>query len=75
MMESSLKEISHLLKYTLASVVYANLTNWYLEIKLFSKLPELFYDTVEFFLKKYFRFLDDVKYSWKENTTFHHYGN
>ena len=37
---------------THATVVYANLTCRYLEVKLFNKLPEIFsYDMVEFFLK------------------------
>ena len=38
------------------------------DVKLFKKSPETFsYDLVEFFLKNYFRFLGDVKYSWKES--------
>ena len=41
-----------------------------MEVKLFNKSPELFYGTNEYFLKNYFRFLDDVKYSWKENIEF-----
>ena len=46
---------------THAAVLYANLTCGY--------LPELFsYDIVGLFLKNYFRFLDDVKYIWKENS-------
>ena len=47
------------------AVVYANLTVAYLEVKLFQKLPEIYSpDVVEFFIKNYFRFLDDVKYKW-----------
>ena len=62
---------------TRAVVVYAYLTCGYLEVKLFNKFPEIFsFDTVEFFLKNYVRFLDEVKYSWKKKVlTFHHYGN
>ena len=49
---------------TRAVVVYAYLTCGYLEVKLFNKLPEIFsFDIVEFFLKNYVRFLDEVKYS------------
>ena len=52
---------------THTAVIYANLEFGYLEVKLFNKLPEIFfYDMVEFFLKNYFRFLNDVKYKWKE---------
>ena len=51
---------------THATVVYANLTCRYLEVKLFNKLLEIFsYEMVEFFLKNYCRFLNDVKYNWK----------
>ena len=49
---------------------------WYLEITLFNKLREIFsYDIVEFFLKNYFRFLDDVNTVGKKVMTFHHYEN
>ena len=43
------------------------LTGRYLEVKLFNKLPDMSFYIVEFFLKIYFRFLDDVKYKWKES--------
>ena len=43
------------------------LTGRYLEVKLFNKLPDMSFYVVEFFLKIYFRFLDDVKYKWKES--------
>ena len=57
------------------AVVETNLTGRYLEVKLFSNLSEIFsYETVEFFLKNYFRFLDLLKCSWKI-LTFYHYGN
>ena len=51
-----------------AAVVQTNLTGGYLEVELFNNLSEIFsYDTVEFFLKNYFRFLDLLKCSWKES--------
>ena len=47
---------------THAAVVYANLTCGYLEAQLFMKLPEIYsMEIVQFFLRNYFRFLDDVK--------------
>ena len=53
---------------THAAFVYTNLTCGYLEVKLFHKLSEIVScDIVEFFVKNYFRFLDDMKYSWKES--------
>ena len=61
---------------THAAVIYENLICGYLEITLFNKLREIFsYDIVEFFLKNYFRFLDDVNTVGKKVMTFHHYGN
>ena len=53
---------------THAAVVYANLTCGYLEAQLFMKLPEIYsMEIVEFFLRNYFRFLDDGKCKWKES--------
>ena len=53
---------------THAAVVYANLTCGYLEAQLFMKLREIYsMEIVEFFLRNYFRLLDDVKYKWKES--------
>ena len=53
---------------THAAVVFANLTVAFLEVKLFIRLPEIFSrDVVEFFIKTYFRFSDDLNYKWKQN--------
>ena len=53
---------------THAAVVFANLTVAFLEVKLFIRLPEIFSrDAVEFSIKNYFRFLDDLNYKWKQN--------
>ena len=50
------------------AVVFANLTVAFLEVKLFIRLPEIFSrDVAEFFIKNYFRFLDDLNYKWKQN--------
>ena len=49
---------------THATVLCVNLICEYLEVKL----PEIFsYAIVEFFLNNYFRFVDDVKHTWKES--------
>ena len=41
---------------------------WVFRSYVFNKLPEFFsYNKVEFSLKNYFKFLDDMKYSWKES--------
>ena len=53
---------------THAAVVFANVTVAFLEVKPFIRLPEIFSrDVVEFFIKNYFRFLDDLNYKWKQN--------
>ena len=53
---------------THAAVVFANLSVAFLEVKLFIRLSEIFSrDVVEFFIKSYFRFLDDLNYKWKQN--------
>ena len=50
---------------TKAAVNCANLGVGYLEIKLFDQLPHHYpYDFVKYFIDNYFRFLDDVDYSW-----------
>lgn len=52
---------------TKAAVVCANLGVGYLEVKLFDRLPSLYpIDFVQYFINNYFRFLDDVDYSWLE---------
>ena len=52
---------------TKAAVNCANLSVGYLEVKLFDQLPRHYpYDFVKFFIDNYFRFLDDVDYSWLE---------
>ena len=51
---------------TAVSVIYADLTVAYIEIRMFDRLPSLFSrDIVELFIKNYFRFLDDIHYKWK----------
>ena len=52
---------------TKAAVNCANLGVGYLEIKAFDQLPRYYpYDFVKHFIDNYFRFLDDVDYSWLE---------
>ena len=51
---------------TPAAVVYANLTVAYIEYKMFTKLPDLYpKDVVDFFIRNYYRFLDDIFFKWK----------
>ena len=50
---------------TKAAVNCANLSVGFLEVKAFDQLPRLYpYDFVKHFIDNYFRFLDDVDYSW-----------
>ena len=50
---------------TKAAVNCANLGVGYLEVKLFDQLPQHYpYDFVQFFIDNYFRFLDDLDYTW-----------
>ena len=50
---------------TKAAVVCANLIVAYLEEKMFSLLPSLYPDDiVDFIIRNYFRFLDDIFYKW-----------
>ena len=51
-----------------AAFVYGNLTYGYSKVKLSNKLPEIFsHGILDFFLKNYFKYLDDVKYNWIES--------
>ena len=53
---------------TKAAVNCANLGLGFLEIKAFEELPKLYpLDFVNYFIENYFRFLDDVDYSWLED--------
>ena len=48
-----------------AMVVGSNLVVAYLEIRMFERLPEVFpQDFVDFFIRNYFRFIDDVIHKW-----------
>ena len=45
----------------------ANLSVGNLEVKLFDQLPRYYpFDFVKYFIENYFRFLDDLDYSWLE---------
>ena len=53
---------------TKAAVNCANLSLGYLEVKAFDQLPKLYpLDLVNHFMENYFRFLDDVDYSWLQD--------
>ena len=53
---------------TKAAVNCANLGLGFLEVTAFNELPRLYpLDFVEYFIENYFRFLDDVDYSWLED--------
>ena len=46
-------------------VVGSNLVVAYLEIRMFERMPEVFpQDFVDFFIRNYFRFIDDVIHMW-----------
>ena len=46
-------------------VVASNLTVAYLEVRMFIRLPDIFpNDFVDFFIRNYFRFIDDVVHQW-----------
>ena len=48
-----------------AAVVGSNLVVAYLEVRLFTRLPDLFpANFVDFFIRNYFRFLDDLFHKW-----------
>ena len=50
------------------AVVGSNLVVAYKEIKLFALLPQVYpQDFVDFLLRNYFRFLDDIFHKWLEN--------
>ena len=50
------------------AVVGSNLVVAYKEIKLFALLPQIYpRDFVDFLLRNYFRFLDDIFHKWLEN--------
>ena len=50
------------------AVVSSNLVVAYKEIKLFALLPQIYpQDFVDFLLRNYFRFLDDIFDKWLEN--------
>ena len=53
---------------TTFSVVGSNLVVAYVEGKLFDMLPQLYpRDFVDFFIRNYFRILDDVFHKWLSN--------
>ena len=54
--------------WTKFAVVGSNLVVAYKEIKLFALLPQIYpQDCVDFLLRNYFRFLDDIFHKWLEN--------
>ena len=66
------KLLFHQIKGTLMgkkfAVVGSNLVVAYKEMKLFALLPQVCpQDFIDFLLRNYFRFLDDIFYKWLEN--------
>ena len=66
------KSLFHQIKETAMgtkfAVVGSNLVAAYKEIKLFALLPQVYpQDFVDFLLRNYFRFLDDIFQKWLEN--------
>ena len=59
------KQIKGFAMGTKAAVNCANLTVGFLELRMFSLLPTVYpQDVVDFIIRNYFRFLDDIMYQW-----------
>ena len=53
---------------TIFAVVGSNLTVAYFEVKMFALLPQIYpRDFVGYFVRNYFRFLDDIFHTWLIN--------
>ena len=53
---------------TISAVVSSNLTVAYFEVKMFALLPQIYpRDFVDYFVRNYFRFLDDIFHIWLIN--------
>ena len=53
---------------TIFAVVGSNLTVTYFEVKMFALLPQIYpRDFVDYFVRNYFRFLDDIFHTWLIN--------
>ena len=53
---------------TVFAVVDSNLTVTYFEVKMFALLPQIYpRDFVDYFVRNYFRFLDDIFHTWLIN--------
>ena len=53
---------------TIFAVVGSNLTVAYFEVKMFALLPQIYpRDFVDYFVRNYFRFLDDIFHTWLIN--------
>ena len=54
---------------TIFAVVVSNLTVAYFEVKMFALLPQIYpRDFVDYFVRNYFRFLDDIFHTWLINS-------
>ena len=61
------KQIKGFAMGTKAAVVCANLIVGFLELRMFDLLPTIYpQDVVDFIIRNYFRFLDDIFYKWLE---------
>ena len=66
------KKIFHQIKGTAMGTIFAvvgsNLTVAYFEVKMFALLPQIYLrDFVDYFVRNYFRFLDDIFHTWLIN--------
>ena len=58
-----------------AAVVGSNLVVAYLEVQIFARLPDIFpLDFVDFFIRNYFRFLDDLFHKWLSYSNIEQFG-
>ena len=66
------KNFFHQIKGTAMGIIFAvvgsNLTVAYFEVKMFALLPQIYpRDFVDYFVRNYFRFLDDIFHTWLIN--------
>ena len=61
---------------TIFALVGSNLVVAHKEIKLFALLPQVYrHDFIDFLLRNYFRFLDDIFHKWLENFDVKHFND
>ena len=73
-LKSFFQQIKGTVMETKLAVVGSNLAVPYKKIKIFALLPQIYsQDFVDYFLRNYFRFLDDILYNWFRNFDIKHF--